>query len=250
VWNDSQPERKRWEHRGTIWDLETGQEALHLDVPLPTTLAFSSDGRRLAGGLSSSWASPGRKSELRVWNAASGEVVLTRKFAYSLVDAVTYNGDGTLLAVAVGNVGDAGVIQVLDAASGQERLSFAGHRSMIWKLAFSPDGTRLASLASFPMQVAEVKFWDLAGGRERLTLKTNGVDLGLGNSGFAFSPDGHRLFYLPGGARRHAEVQVWDATPLSDDQPVVPSGDQASSCLAPQRSEPRHSASPGAERRC
>jgi WD40 repeat protein len=220
VWNDSQAERKRWEHSVSIWDLETGRERLHLDMPLPTTLAFNPDGRRLAGGLSS-WSSLGRGGELRVWDAATGEVVLTRTFAHAIVENVAYNGDGTLLAVAVGDVGDAGMIKVLDAESGQERVSLAGHRQMIWELAFSPDGRRLASLASFPMQVAEVKLWDLAGGREMLTLKTTGVDLvgsnGLGNSGFAFSPDGHRLFYLPGGSRREAEVQVWDATPMPEE---------------------------------
>ena len=90
--------------------------------------------------------------ELRVWDAATGEVVLTRKFAHGRVGTMAYNGDGTLLAVAVGDVGDAGVIKVLDAETGRERLSLAGHRDMIWKLAFSPDGRRLASLASFPMQ--------------------------------------------------------------------------------------------------
>ncbi len=36
VWNDSQPEPKRWEYWVSIWDLETGRERLHLDVPLPT----------------------------------------------------------------------------------------------------------------------------------------------------------------------------------------------------------------------
>ena len=123
-----------------------------------------------------------------------------------------------MLAVAVGNVGGAGVIHLLDAATGHELRRFAGHRAMIARVAFSPDGRRLASLASFPMQVAEVKLWDPAGNREMLTLKTAGVDLvgsnGIGNSGFAFSPDGHRLFYLPGGSRRQAEVQVWDATAI------------------------------------
>ncbi len=224
VWNDSQPDRKRWEHWISIWDLETGRERLHLGVPHAATLAFSPDGRRLAVGLSSAWSSqPGQESELQVWDAETGEPILTRKFATGLADQVAYNGDGTLLAVAVGNVGDAGVIRVIDAQSGRDRLSFAGHRYMIWGLAFSPDGRRLASLASFPMQVAEVKLWDLAGGRELLTLKPPGVDLvgsnGLGNSGFAFSPDGHRLSYLPGGPRREAEVQVWDATPLADERP-------------------------------
>ena len=220
------PERRRWESSVSIWDLETGRERLHLDVPHAAGLAFSPDGRRLAGGLSSAWSSqPGQESELRVWDAETGEPILTRKFPQGLADHVAYNGDGTLLAVAVGNVGDAGVIRVIDAESGRERLSFAGHRYMIWKLAFSPDGRRLASLASFPMQVAEVKLWDLAGGRELLTLKPPGVNLvgsnGLGNSGFAFSPDGHRLSYLPGGSSRDARVQVWDATPLAEDRPEV-----------------------------
>ena len=163
VWNDSQPEQKHWEHRLEIWDLETGQKRLRRDVPLPTKLAFSPDGRRLSGGMSSSWASPGHESELLVWDAETGETILSRKFAQGLVADVTYNGAGTLLAVAVGNVGDAGVIHLLDAASGQTRRTFAGHRAMIAELAFCPDGRRLASLASFPMQVAEVKLWDLAG---------------------------------------------------------------------------------------
>jgi WD40 repeat protein len=228
VWDDSRADRKHWEHWVSIWDLETDRERLHLEAPLPTTLAFSPDGRRLAGGLSSAWASPGSDSELRVWDAATGGVVLTRKFAHGLIDAVAYNGDGTLLAAAVGDVGGAGAIEVLDAKTGRARITLAGHRQMIWKLAFSPDGTRLASLASFPKQVAEVKLWDLAGGREMLTLKTAGVDLvgsqGLGSSGFAFSADGHRLFYLPGGSRREAEVQVWDATRLADDAAVAPRG--------------------------
>ena len=125
-WKDSPPDRMRWEHWVSIWDLETGQERLHLDVPLAAALAFSPDGRRPAGGLSAAWSSPGQKSEVRVWDAATGETILTRAFAHALVNAVTYNGDGTLLAAAVGDVGDAGVVKVLDAASGQERLSFAG----------------------------------------------------------------------------------------------------------------------------
>jgi serine/threonine protein kinase/WD40 repeat protein len=228
VWNDSRAEGKRWEHWISIWDLETGRERLHRDVPLPMTLAFSPDGRRLAGGLSSSWARPGSESELRVSDAATGGVVLTRAFPHGRIDAVAYNGDGTLLAAAIGDVGDAGVIEVLDADTGRQRVALAGHRQMIWELAFSLDGKRLASLASFPNQVGEVKLWDLANGREMLTLKTAGVDLvggnGSGNSGFAFSPDGHRLSYVPGGSRREAEVQVWDATPMPDEPAATPRG--------------------------
>jgi serine/threonine protein kinase/WD40 repeat protein len=220
VWNDSKPEHKHWEHWISIWDIASGREQLHLEVPLPTTLEFSPDGRQLAGGLSSSSSGPGRDSELRVWDAESGAVLQTRKYPKGRIDAVAYSGDGKLLALAKGDVGDAGAIDVLDAATGAQRLALSGHRQMIWQLAFSPDGTRLASLASFPMQPAEVKLWDLSGGREMLTLKPPGVDSvggnGLGNSGFAFSADGHRLSYLPGGARREAVLQVWDSTPVPD----------------------------------
>jgi serine/threonine protein kinase/WD40 repeat protein len=224
----SQGKPRRWEYWASIWDLETGRESLHLDLPIATSLAFSPDGRRIAGGLSFAGASPGRRkeSEVRVWDAATGKTILTQTFAHGWVAAVTYNGNGAFLAAAVGDaavgdVGDSEVIKVLDAASGQERLSFAGHRHKIGQLAFSPDGRRLASLAWFPKQVTEVKLWDLAGGREVLTLRPTGVDPvgsnAFANCGFAFSSDGHRLFYLPGGSRRDAEVQVWDATPLPDE---------------------------------
>ncbi len=146
------------------WDLETGRERLNLDVPYVATLAFSPNGRRLACGIS---AAPGRAEtgELRVWDVASGERVLTRKLAHGHVGGLAYSPDGTSLAIAVGDVGEAGMIEVLNADSGRERLALAGHRYMIWMLAFSPDGTRLASLASYPTRAAEVKLWDLAGGR-------------------------------------------------------------------------------------
>ncbi len=219
-WGESNVSRLEQKHRVLSWDLETGRERLNLDVPYRPALAFSPDGRRLAGGIS---AEPGREetAELRVWDVASGESVLTRRLAYGYVGGLAYSPDGTSLAVAVGDVGEAGMIEVLNADSGRERLVLAGHRYMIWMLAFSPDGTRLASLASFPVRAAEVKLWDLAGGREMLTLQTTGVDLigtnELGRSGLAFGPDGRRLSYIPGGSRREAEVQVWDATPMPDE---------------------------------
>ena len=192
-------EQKYWV---SSWDLETGKERLHLDVPYLATLAFSPDGRRLAAGVSTAFGKDG-KGELRIWDAATGLVVLTHPLIHGYVSKLTYSPDGTSLAAAVGAVGDSGVINVVDAATGRDRFLLAGHRNMIWKLAFSPDGRRLASLASFPMAAPEVKLWDMAGGREMLTLDAIGVDLVgsniLGSSGFGFSPDGQRLFYVASG---------------------------------------------------
>ena len=219
VFRGPRPEQK---HRISLWDLETGEERLHLEVHFATSLTFSPDGRRLAGRVYD--APDGEEmGEVRVWDTATGGVVLTRKFAHGRVGTMAYNGDGTLLAVSVGDASDSGIIKLLDAKTGRERLSLAGHRENIFKLAFSPDGRRLASLASFPTRTAEVKLWDLAGGREVLTLQTTGGDFSesnrLGDSGFGFSPDGHRLSLVPGGNYRDADMQVWDATPLPEDRP-------------------------------
>jgi WD40 repeat protein len=214
--------RPEQEHWISLWDLETGQERLHLEVPLANSLTFSPDGRRLAGR---AYDAPDGEEmgEVRVWDAATGGVVLTRKFAHGRVGTMAYNGDGTLLAVSVGDASDSGLIKLLEAKTGRERLSLDRHRSIIGNLAFSPDGRRLASLASFPTRTAEVKLWDLDGGREVLTLQTPGVGaFGSGairDSGFAFSPDGHRLYFVPGGNHRDADVQVWDATPSPKDPP-------------------------------
>jgi eukaryotic-like serine/threonine-protein kinase len=219
-WGVFRGRRPDQEHWISLWDLETGQERLHLEVPLANSLTFSPDGRQLAGRVYD--ASGGEElGEVRVWDAATGGVVLTRKFAHGRVGTMAYNGDGTLLAVSVGDASDSGLIKLLDAKTGRERLALAGQRYIIWNLAFSPDGRRLASLASFPTRAGEVKLWDLDGGREVLTLQTPGGSVfgsgAIRDSGFAFSPDGHRLYFVPGGNHRDADVQVWDATPLPKD---------------------------------
>ena len=216
-WSGPQSKRK---HYVLVSDLETGRELLRLDGPNVGALTFSPDGRRLAGRISTALGSD-EMGELRVWDAATGEAVLTRQLANGRVPNVAWSGDGTLLALDVGGVDAPGLIKVLDARTGRERLSLAGHAYEIWKLAFSPDGRRLASLARVPMHPHEVKLWDVTGGREILTLQTDDVGLirsdSLKYGGFAFSPDGQRLFYVPGGNRSATEVQVWDATPLPNE---------------------------------
>ena len=59
VSNGPPSERKHWV---SSWDLETGRERLHLDVPNVDTLAFSPDGRRLAVGVSAAPAGKKRAS--------------------------------------------------------------------------------------------------------------------------------------------------------------------------------------------
>ncbi len=204
----------------SVWDLDTGEERLHLDVPWLAQLAFSPDGRQLAAGLVGISGS-GEMGELRIWDTTTGAVILTKKWTGDMISEPAYSRDGKMLAVACGSWGDDWTIKVLEAASGRELHSLAGHRSLIWKLAFSPDGYRLASCAALPPHPSDVTLWDLAAGRELLTLPTTEVG-SIRNNSLAFSPDGHRLFYLLEGSRHDAEVQIWDATPLPDKRLGVP----------------------------
>jgi serine/threonine protein kinase/WD40 repeat protein len=205
--------------RVSVWDLDNGEERLRLNVPLKLfSPVFSPDGRRIAVGLSNLPDATG-EAELRVWDAATGAVILSRKWPFTRISRPAYSSDGKLLAVAIGDALEAGEVRVLDAAVGTELQAFSGHGSFLDRIDFSPEGRRLVSSSTFEFSAKdEVNLWDIASGRELLRLKASG------HGEFAFSPDGHRLSYIRGGARRDAEVQVWDATPQPDERQPISRG--------------------------
>ncbi len=181
-----------------VWDATSGQETVTLrgHNHWVHAVAFTSNGKRLASGNGDipGFFWPSKPGELRVWDATSGEVLLTLKGHTSAVMSVAFSGDGKRLASA----GDQ-TVKVWDATSGEELLTLKGHTSTVMGVAFSADGTRLAS-ASLDQTV---KVWDATSGQETLTLKghTDGVE------SLAFSADGERL----ASASRDKTVKVWDA---------------------------------------
>jgi WD40 repeat protein/tRNA A-37 threonylcarbamoyl transferase component Bud32 len=156
-------------------------------------VAFSPDGKWIA---STGWRT------VKIWDAATGQVVITLPGHQRLVTSVAFSADGTRLASAGFQT-----VKVWDAATGKELLSIPAHKYLISSVAFSPDGKRLASASADQT----VKVWDASTGKELLSLpglphRANSV---------AFSPDGKYLAVGSGDLSIGApmtpvEVGIWD----------------------------------------
>ena len=183
-------------------------------------VAFSSDGHRLA--------SPGKDGTVKVWDAATGEKLLTLAGHTATVNSVAFSPDGRRLAstsslvpVTPENAADnsprvgPGEAKVWDAATGREILTLKGSEGAS-NVAFSPDGRRLAAVYGG----GSIKVWNATTGGEILYLKGSSLAPLPGRLpgpgphlvapvlpvlDIAFSPDGSRL----AGARGDG-VKVWD----------------------------------------
>ena len=142
---------------------------------------------------------------MKVWDAQTGQELLTLKGHTDQVNSVAYSPDGKRLASASGDR----TVKVWDAQTGQELLSFKGHTLMVQGVAFSPDGTRLASAGLD----GTVKVWDVTNSPEARTFRGPTGEV----FNVAFSPDGKRLASGSGTwddtkkAYVAWEVKVWDA---------------------------------------
>ena len=148
-------------------------------------VAYSPDGKRIVTGY-------GKTAS--IWDAATGQEILTLKGHKDTVSTIMYSSDGKRIVTGSWD----NTAKVWDATTGQETLTFKGHTAHINSAAFSPDGKYIVTAGSFDNTV---KVWNASTGQERLTIKGD-----ISNAlSAAYSPDGKRI------VTGSNNVKVWDA---------------------------------------
>jgi WD40 repeat protein/uncharacterized protein YjbI with pentapeptide repeats len=141
------------------------------------------------------WLSGSADGTLKLWDAASGQELLTLKGHARSVWCCAWSPDGSRLLSGSGD----NTLKLWDATSGKELLSLSGHASSVRCCVWSPDGSRLLS-GSDDMTL---KLWDAASGKELLSLSGHASSVRC----CAWSPDGSR--FLSGSGDK--TLKLWDA---------------------------------------
>src|SRR6266478_2181956 len=146
-----------------------------------TSVAFSPDGKKLAGGGAERDGLDNRGLVV-IWDVATGKRVRQFEAGDAAVRSLSWSPDGQRM-VTVG--GKDKKVHLWDVATGRELAAWQGHTDEIRKVTFSPDGKVVASGS----QDGTVRLWDSSTGKAKFTV--NGFTR-FGRE-LAFAPDSKRL---------------------------------------------------------
>ena len=149
---------------------------------------FSPDGRHIATATGDHTA--------KIWDAQTGELLMTLKGHTEAVNNIAYSPDGRRIAT----TSDDHTAKVWDATTGEELLTLSGHTDLVFRLGFSPDGRRLVTTSAD----RTAKVWDTFTGAELITFS--------GHEGpvfdVSFNRDGKRI----ATTGEDGFLKIWDAT--------------------------------------
>ncbi len=142
----------------------------------PSSISVSPDGALIATG--------GYDGIIRVWEAASGELIRALVGHSSSVHDVAFSPDGSLLASTGGLDNTA---RIWNAKTGMTLRILKNHKSFTSKLAWSPDGKKLVVTGG---SSGFATFWDTVANKHLRT-----IEQGVPINGVAWSPDGKIVAY-------------------------------------------------------
>jgi WD40 repeat protein/DNA-binding SARP family transcriptional activator/energy-coupling factor transporter ATP-binding protein EcfA2 len=109
--------------RTTVWNVETWEKSLSLPH-VANALVFSPDGARLATAM----------SDLKVWDVASGEGLVSATGFTAIVRGIEFSPDGSRIATGSQD----GTAIIWDSETGKRLFALAGHSGAINDVSFSP----------------------------------------------------------------------------------------------------------------
>jgi WD40 repeat protein/serine/threonine protein kinase len=129
-----------------VWSAEDGTLLFALAHTSPVNaVAWSPDGTRIASA-SGSVFSPKGEHDVRIWDAATGKLILTYHGHAEPVATLAWSPDGTRIASA--SNGSDKTVHLWDAATGATTYIYRGHMLAVNAVAWSPSGKYLASASN------------------------------------------------------------------------------------------------------
>jgi WD40 repeat protein len=202
-----------------VWDAQTYEELRRMpgttkpsDLFTDQRIAYSPDGKLLAACDS---------KQLKVYEADSGELLMSLSGHEQDVLSVTFSVDGKYLATGSGDT----LVRIWDIEGGKLLHILEGHSAEVGGLAFSPDGKLLLSSS----EDGTLIIWDVETGAHVHSLPDFTVYK------VSFSPDGTRV-----AAATFTGLRVWTYTPgttepisLEENQAILTIEDGSSAIFSP-----------------
>jgi WD40 repeat protein len=130
----------RWETASGIWQITSGGQDKAIK-----SLAFSHDGRTIAGG---------GDGFIYFWNTEDGELLHQATGLFGVVNSLDFSPDDALL---VSGTAD-NIVRIWNVTSAEILKELPGHTSVVFGTCFSPDGEKIASGAT---NEASIRIWGL-----------------------------------------------------------------------------------------